>query len=304
MAIDHLRRGQSVAAGGRVRFASLERPDGALTPEAAAVGDGLTPELLVTAGEALHDRRVLTGLLLEALPAGDKALLWWMEYGLRSYRELARWYATTVSAVKSRLLRARQRLDAFARIELARRGAGGGAVARFLEHADRTGGPGACWPWLGAVSRDTHSGARYARLCIGGHQGRMVPGRRVALVCAHGPIPPGVYPLTSCAAAEPADCVNPAHMVPGRKHGAGTGQAAGRYVPLSVADAYAPPPRASELARRRRALGLSQVRFADAAGLLRQTVAAAEMGRHREHIGRGQLAQIDAALTQLEGTRP
>jgi len=83
VAIDHLRRGQSVAAGGRVRFASLELPDGALTPEAAAVGDGLTPEVLVTAGEALHDRRVLTGLLLEALPAGDKALLWWMEYGSR-----------------------------------------------------------------------------------------------------------------------------------------------------------------------------------------------------------------------------
>lgn len=293
-AIDHLRRGESVKAGGRVRFEPLD------AGTADAVADALTPEAVAVAAATLRERRALTGVLLEAMPTAERSLLWWAVYGSRSYVTLARWYETTVSAIKARLLRARRRLDAFAVAEAARIQAGRGVVVRFHEHASRAGGPDACWPWHGATAVDARSGMPSPRLSVGGKAGSMVPTRRIAYTLRQGPIPPGIYPLLACGEGRPADCVNPAHVVPGRKTGAGKGTAGGRYVPVSAALAQAPPPEAAELVARRTALGLSQRAMAARVGMPRQTIAQAEMGRARVHIGRGQLARIVGALDRLE----
>lgn len=74
---------------------------------------------------------------------------------------------------------------------------------RFWRFVDRSGGPDACWPWLGRKD------AGYGRFNVGG--GKKVTAHRFAYELMRGPIPAGKDLLHSCLTR----CCNPAHLRPG-----------------------------------------------------------------------------------------
>lgn len=76
-------------------------------------------------------------------------------------------------------------------------------VALFWSHVDRSGGPGACWPWTAYVHRNGYGKFMVER------KPRMA--HRVAFEITRGPIPPDRYLDHLC---RNRICVNPAHLEP------------------------------------------------------------------------------------------
>lgn len=73
---------------------------------------------------------------------------------------------------------------------------------RLWSRADRSGGPDACWPWLGyRMARG------YGR--VGANGKRAQSTHRVVWEALNGPIPAGLCVLHSC---DNPPCVNPAHL--------------------------------------------------------------------------------------------
>lgn len=76
-------------------------------------------------------------------------------------------------------------------------------IERFWSHVDRSGGPGACWPWRAYVHVNG-----YGKFMVDGKP-RMA--HRVAFEIARGPIPAGRHLDHLC---RNRICVNPAHLEP------------------------------------------------------------------------------------------
>lgn len=77
---------------------------------------------------------------------------------------------------------------------------------RFWEKVDRSGGPDACWPWIGATYR-----SGYGMFRVGGRGTSPVPAHRVAWELTHGPIPEGEgqHGTCICHHCDNRPCCNP-----------------------------------------------------------------------------------------------
>lgn len=73
-------------------------------------------------------------------------------------------------------------------------------VARFWSKVDKSGGPDACWPWLGSRMLKGYGAAT-----LDGERGA----HRVAYALAAGAIPDGLHVLHAC---DSPPCCNPAHL--------------------------------------------------------------------------------------------
>lgn len=76
--------------------------------------------------------------------------------------------------------------------------------SRFWPHVDQSGGPNACWPWMGSRS---HAG--HGRIDTGPHSTTNSATHRVAWELTNGPIPEGLFVLHIC---DYAPCCNPRHL--------------------------------------------------------------------------------------------
>lgn len=81
-------------------------------------------------------------------------------------------------------------------------------ATRFWSYVDMSGGPDACWPWMGSrnVRRGGYGQVRYGNRVLRCH--------RVAIVLGFGKVKPrtlrdGDYALHSC---DNPPCCNPAHL--------------------------------------------------------------------------------------------
>lgn len=74
-------------------------------------------------------------------------------------------------------------------------------IARFWSHVDQSGGPDACWPWLGRRYSQGYGAVTILK--------RIYLAHRLAYELTTGPIPPTICVLHSCDV--PA-CVNPKHL--------------------------------------------------------------------------------------------
>lgn len=70
----------------------------------------------------------------------------------------------------------------------------------FWQYVDRSGGPAACWPWLGGLTTKGYGKYR--------HQNA----HRVAWILTHGPLPEDIFVCHDCPGGDNKACVNPAHM--------------------------------------------------------------------------------------------
>lgn len=75
---------------------------------------------------------------------------------------------------------------------------------RIAEGQDRSGGPDACWPWLGSKTE-----AGYGRLSIGG---REIYVHRLVYEATHGPLAPDIQVRHQC---NNPPCGNPKHLLEG-----------------------------------------------------------------------------------------
>jgi hypothetical protein len=75
---------------------------------------------------------------------------------------------------------------------------------RFWVKVDRSGGEGACWPWLASVTQSTGRGQFFPG------PGRFVMCHRYAYTLAHGEIPDGLRVLHARGCLP--NCCNPGHL--------------------------------------------------------------------------------------------
>ena len=77
---------------------------------------------------------------------------------------------------------------------------------RFWTKVDRSGGPDACWPWMGHRTRQGYGQVKIL--------GKSTPAHRVAWELTNGPIPLGDHFGTTCAChrCDNPPCCNPAHL--------------------------------------------------------------------------------------------
>ena len=75
-------------------------------------------------------------------------------------------------------------------------------VAHFWSGVDRSGGQGACWPWIGSTNFSGGYGQSH-------FHGKRIGAHRAAYILTHGPIPDGMWVLHHC---DNPPCVNPAHL--------------------------------------------------------------------------------------------
>lgn len=80
------------------------------------------------------------------------------------------------------------------------------AEVRLWAKTDRSGGPDACWLWLGAKTRDG-----YGRMAVGGTKNGWYYVHRFSYELAIGPIPDGMVMDHLCRTR---NCVNPKHLEP------------------------------------------------------------------------------------------
>jgi hypothetical protein len=89
-----------------------------------------------------------------------------------------------------------------------------GLIERLYARLDTSGGPDACWPWVGHRRRDVGrvvSGVgTYARMNVGGNRTDYV--HRVSYLVHYGAIPGGLEIRHLC---NRPDCGNPAHLTIG-----------------------------------------------------------------------------------------
>lgn len=72
----------------------------------------------------------------------------------------------------------------------------------FWERVDKSGGPSACWPWTGRISKNGYGRVKARRRTIGAH--------RYALMITDGE-PPEHKPF-ACHSCDNRPCCNPAHL--------------------------------------------------------------------------------------------
>ncbi len=77
----------------------------------------------------------------------------------------------------------------------------------FDSLVDRSGGAGACWPWLGVRVRSGHG--------IFKRRGSTVLAHRESFIRAGGVIPLGLNVLHNCPEGDNPACCNPAHLYVG-----------------------------------------------------------------------------------------
>lgn len=290
-ALDHLRRGNSVAAGGRVVFAPIETAASAPAPDPS-------PEEAACAAERRPDEAAWLAVAYLALPRREARVVWMREVEQRSYEDIAAVARTTVPAVKSLLYRARERQRALAALEARSRSLGRGIAHRFWRSVDPDDRqhPERCWRWIGrhssgdgsamvAVRRSTRTGTSTC------------PARRVAYALTRGPLAPWANLSPRCGHRW---CVNPDHQrVVVRASGRWGG---GRYRAVVLDPLRLPPPPSGAALRARRlALGVTQRVVALAAGWPKSTVSSAECGS--TPVPPDRLLELTAALDRLERER-
>lgn len=80
----------------------------------------------------------------------------------------------------------------------------------FWQRVDRSGGPAACWPWVGSCQTKTNGRGGYGFFTF---KGKVVYAHRRALEAQLGrPIRPGMVAMHAC---DNPPCANPAHLSEG-----------------------------------------------------------------------------------------
>lgn len=77
----------------------------------------------------------------------------------------------------------------------------------FEAHVDKSGGPEACWKWLGSHTKGGYGSFKENGITFAAH--------REALIRSGVVIPPGKWALHNCPGGDNRWCVNPAHLYVG-----------------------------------------------------------------------------------------
>jgi hypothetical protein len=149
---------------------------------------------------------------------------------------------------------------------------------RLWRHVDRSGGPDACWPWVGYTQKG------YGRLR--GTDGRKALAHRVAYELSVGPIPDSLHICHTC---DNPPCCNPAHLVPGtHTDNMHDMDARGRRRSRGVRGSANHGARLNEtrIARIRELVneGVSKQRIADSFGVSRMTISDIAFQRTWRHV--------------------
>ncbi len=123
-------------------------------------------------------------------------------------------------------------------------------AARFWSKVDQSGGPDACWPWLGG-RKSAGYGNFFVRRETPGRFGRMIfmNAHKLAYLLVNGPLADGHVVRHTC---DSPPCCNPAHLIPGSD--ADNVQDAierGRFDPLVNYQKALPALHAANITRRR-----------------------------------------------------
>lgn len=147
---------------------------------------------------------------------------------------------------------------------------------RFWAKVDRSGGPDACWPWLGARYR-----YGYGRVRI---QNKARRAHRVAWELTNGPLPPGKHVCHHC---DTPPCCNAKHFFLGTNvENTADKVAKGRQSRGASHSAAARPPRGESSGRAKLTEALvREIRVRYAAGGVTHRQLAAELGMKHAAIG-------------------